>query len=170
VHWWDIYIQVPEGAAEAVSLYLQHLGSAGTVLHDQSVLALSTEPGITAAPPGAGWTVVYGALSVDDTFLTRVCALQQFLDAGIEGAAMPRWKLACRPLETLDYLTQWQRFFHPITIGERLVIHPPWETPVAPASMQTLVLDPSVAFGPQHTYVSCSAGPLPDSSAVWHHP
>lgn len=147
MHWWDIYVQVPEGMAEAVSAYLHHLGSAGVVLHERSMLAISGETCLVTSPQALEWTVLYGALSGDETFLTRVCALQQFLDASVPAAGMPRWQLYCRPLPALDYLTQWQRFFQPITIGERLLILPPWEHPTTSATMERLILDPGQAFG-----------------------
>jgi ribosomal protein L11 methyltransferase len=147
MHWWDIYVQVPENTAEAVSAYLQQLGSAGVVTYDRSVLSLPGDPCIATGPQAVGWIVLYGAFSVEETFLTRVCALQQFLDASLDETVTPRWQLYCRPLLTLDYLTQWQRFFHPLSIAERLMICPPWENPPLPPSMERLILDPGQAFG-----------------------
>jgi ribosomal protein L11 methyltransferase len=147
MHWWDIFIQVPEGTAEAVSAYLQHLGSTGVVTYERSLLFPPGDPCITTGLGAGGWTVLYGALSVDEAFLTRICALQQFLDAAIGGTAAPRWQLYCRPLPALDYLTQWRCFFHPLAIGEHLLICPPWEDPPLPPTMERLILDPGQAFG-----------------------
>jgi ribosomal protein L11 methyltransferase len=147
MHWWDIYVQVPAGIAEAVSAQLQHLGSAGVVLYERTRLAATAETGMTTDSPALGWTVLYAALPEDDTFLTRLCALQQFLEATVDTATIPRWQLLCRPLHAPDYLTQWQRFFQPLTIDNRLIIHPPWEEPPLTPKMARLVLDPGQAFG-----------------------
>jgi ribosomal protein L11 methyltransferase len=47
----------------------------------------------------------------------------------------------------MDYLTQWQQFFQPLYIGERLMIRPPWDTSIVPATMVGLTLNPGPAFG-----------------------
>jgi ribosomal protein L11 methyltransferase len=47
----------------------------------------------------------------------------------------------------VDYLTQWQQFFPPLCIGERLMIRPPWDTLPVPATMTCLTLNPGPAFG-----------------------
>jgi ribosomal protein L11 methyltransferase len=147
MEWWDIYAQVPAGMTDAVSEYLQHLGSSGVVIHESTVLAadgrLSAEQHVEASR----WTVLYAAFSRDDSLLTRVCALQQFLDAFPKNHLSPAWKLYCRLLPEHDYLTQWQQFFPPLYIDTRLVIHPPWESPPLSSGVARLVLDPGRAFG-----------------------
>lgn len=145
MHWWDVYVQVPEGMAEAVSAYLQHLGSAGVVLHEHTVLSVAGDTCLATGLQAVGWTVLYGAWLEDEAFLTRVCAMQQFLEA--ETGGTPGWKVYCRPLPSLDYLTQWQRFFPPLTVEERLLILPPWEVSAAPLTVERLILDPGQAFG-----------------------
>ena len=147
MEWWDIYAQVPEDTTDAVSAYLQHLGSSGVIMHESTVL--SSDGTLDAARPGeaARWTVLYAAFPLDDVFAIRVCALQQFLDTLPKGLPHQAWKLYCRRLQEHDYLTQWQHFFHPLYIGTRLVIHPPWETTTFSADIARLVLDPGQAFG-----------------------
>ena len=141
--WWDVYVQAPDGSGEVVGAYLQHLGSTGVVTYDDAVLS----PGKEIMTYGAGSTVLYGALPVDATLPVRVCALQQFLAECIETTSARHWKLYCRPLRDLDYLTQWHRFFHPFSIAQRLMIHPPWETVTVTPPMDRLVLEPGLAFG-----------------------
>jgi ribosomal protein L11 methyltransferase len=91
--------------------------------------------------------VLYAALPLDDALFTRICALQQFCNAFPQRRPGQAWRLYCRLLREHDYLTQWQHFFPPLYIGQRLVIHPPWETPSLSADMAGLVLDPGPAFG-----------------------
>ena len=145
--WWDIYVQVPESLSEAVSAYLQHLGSAGVVMYDGTALSPGEATWLDTAAHAADWTVLYGALPVDTTLPVRICALQQFLDTCPELSPAPCWKLYCRPRRDLEYLTQWRHFFHPLCIDQRLVIRPPWDTtPLAPGQ-ESLRLDPGLAFG-----------------------
>jgi ribosomal protein L11 methyltransferase len=147
MQWWDIYVQVPEPMEEVVSAYLQYLGSTGVVIYDRTNLSPAGMARLETDAHAAGWSVLYGALPADATLPVRVCALQQFLDASPASSPIPRWKLWCRPLQEVAYLTQWQRFFRPLNVAQRLMIRPPWDTtPVSPA-MASLVLDPGLAFG-----------------------
>jgi ribosomal protein L11 methyltransferase len=147
MRWWDIYVQVPEPMGETVSAYLQHLGSTGVVIHEHTVLSLTQETCLQTSPQASGSIVLYGALPADAALPLRVCALQQFLDASPRNSPDPLWKLYCRHSRNVDYLTQWQRFFHPLCIAQRLVIRPPWDTSPVPPAMASLVLDPGQAFG-----------------------
>lgn len=147
MRWWDIYVQVPEHMGETVSAYLQHLGSAGVVIHDSTVLSLTQEADLHTSPQASGCTVLYGALPADAALPIRVCALQQCLDAAPKNASDPLWQLYCRCCDSMEYLTQWQRFFRPLCIAQRLVIRPPWDTSPVPPAMASLVLDPGQAFG-----------------------
>jgi ribosomal protein L11 methyltransferase len=132
---------------DAVSAYLQHLGSAGVVIHEGAVLS---PDGMLSASQQAGvssWTVLYGAFPQDDALATRICALQQFLDTLSRRTPGQAWKLSCRLLQGHDYLTQWQHFFQPLYIGTHLVIRPPWDTTALSPGVVSLVLDPGQAFG-----------------------
>jgi len=44
-----------------------------------------------------------------------------------------------------DWSERWKRFHHPLVLGERLAVRPPWEAPVG-ADVE-LVIDPAQAFG-----------------------
>jgi ribosomal protein L11 methyltransferase len=147
MQWWDVYVQVPEGVADAVSVYLQHLGSEGVVIYETTVLSPSQESCLCPGPQASGWTVLYGAWPADALLVPRLCALQQFLNTFPDDAAPAPWKLYCQPLRAHDYLTQWQRFFRPLALEERLLIRPPWENTPVPPTMASLILDPGQAFG-----------------------
>src|SRR5712691_3511192 len=143
--WWDIYIRVPESMSDAASAYLSSLGSTAVVFHEQALLIPQHEPCIATWSQTAAWTVLQGALPLDDTLPRQVAALQQWLrtctweDPGVQ--------FYCRPLPDVDYLTQWQQFFPPLCLGERLMIRPPWDTSPVPSTMACLTLNPGPAFG-----------------------
>lgn len=147
MQWWNVYVQVPNKLGGRVETYLQQLGSTGVVTYDEAVLA----PGQATTPEvwthGAGWTVLYGALPANAALSVQICALQQFLATCCQEADPPYWKLYSHPLLNQDYLTQWHRFFHPITIAQRLLIHPPWEQVVVTPPMVRLLIEPGLAFG-----------------------
>jgi ribosomal protein L11 methyltransferase len=143
--WWEIYVQVPESLSEAASEYLHGLGSTAVVFHEQSRLTPQHTVCIETRPETTAWTVLQGALPLEDTLSRRVTALQQWLSAYAD--VTPDVQLYCRPLLDVDYLTQWQQFFQPLCIGERLMIRPPWDTSPVPATMACLTLNPGPAFG-----------------------
>jgi ribosomal protein L11 methyltransferase len=145
MQWWDIYVRVPESMSEAVSAYLHDLGSTAVVFHDQATLAPQHDPCITTLSPTATWMVLQAALPCDAALSTQVAALQAWLSTGAQ--AVPGLQLYCRPLSDVDYLTQWQQFFQPLCLGERLMIRPPWDTSPVPAHMACLTLNPGPAFG-----------------------
>jgi ribosomal protein L11 methyltransferase len=147
MQWWDVYVQVPGNLGETIETYLQQLGSRGVVTYDDAVLSPEQTTAAQVGAHGTGWTVLYGALPVDATLPVRICALQQFLVTCTKGTDVPCWKLYGRPLRDQDYLTQWHRFFHPISIAQRLVIHPLWESVTVTPPMDRLVIEPGLAFG-----------------------
>lgn len=147
MQWWDVYAQVPEGVSLAVGAYLQYLGSSGVVEYEATTLTPETETRLEHIPALPEWTVLYGAFPGDTTLPVRVCALQQFLTTCPMPASRPQWKLWCRQRRDQTYLTQWQHFFQPFVLAQRLLIRPPWETTAVPADLAVLTLDPGMAFG-----------------------
>jgi ribosomal protein L11 methyltransferase len=146
MQWWDIYVQVPESMSDAVSEYLQGLGSSAVVVYDDAALAPRQGPCIDDEPPTPRQTVLHGALP-QTGLAAHVVALQQFLQTCAVSPSRLAWKLYCRPLLDHDYLTQWQHFFPPLRIGEHLVIRPSWDTSPVPHDTACLTLDPGLAFG-----------------------
>ena len=145
MQWWDIYIRVPERMSEVASEYLHDLGSSAVVFHEQAVISPQHDPCIEPLSQASEWTVLQGALPLDPMLPTHVAALQQWMSTCAQ--EIPGVQLYCRPLPDVDYLTQWQQFFQPLSIGERLFIRPPWDTSPIPAHMACLTLNPGPAFG-----------------------
>lgn len=147
MQWWEIYVQAPESMSDVVSEYLHRLGSSAVVVHDMACLLPQQKSCVLTVPHAAGWTVLQGALPVDTHFDLRLRSLQEFLHARSGGCASPPWKLYCHVLLDAEYLTQWQRFFQPLSIGQCLYIRPPWDTTPIPHDMACLTLEPGLAFG-----------------------
>jgi ribosomal protein L11 methyltransferase len=145
MQWWDIYIRVPERMGEVASEYLHDLGSTAVVFHEQAVISPQYDPCIETLSQPSAWTVLQGALPLDIMLPAHVAALQQWISTCAQ--EIPGVQLYCRPLPDVDYLTQWQQFFQPLSIAERLMIRPPWDTSPIPAHIACLTLNPGPAFG-----------------------
>ena len=145
MQWWDIYIQVPESMSEVASAYLHDLGSSAVVFHEQAVISPQHDPCIETLLQTSEWTVLQGALPLNAMLPMHMAALQQWISTCAQEVSGVQ--LYCRPLPDVDYLTQWQQFFQPLCIGERLMIRPPWDTSPLPAHMACLTLNPGPAFG-----------------------
>jgi ribosomal protein L11 methyltransferase len=143
--WWELYVRVPESLSEAASEYLHGLGSTAVVFHEQARLLPQQTICIETCPETTTWTILQGALPLDDTLPTQVAALQQWLS--ISAGETADVQLYCRPLVDVNYLTQWQQFFQPLCLEGRLMIRPPWDTAPIPAAMACLTLNPGPAFG-----------------------
>ncbi|MCL2195888.1 MAG: 50S ribosomal protein L11 methyltransferase, partial [Oscillospiraceae bacterium] len=46
-----------------------------------------------------------------------------------------------------DWAHSWKAYFHPLPVGERLLIQPTWQPAENPQGRAVLLLDPGVAFG-----------------------
>jgi len=46
-----------------------------------------------------------------------------------------------------DWENSWKAYFHPLPVGERLLIQPVWEKPIDPQGRKVLLLEPGLAFG-----------------------
>ena len=145
MQWWDIYIRVPERMSEVTSAYLHELGSTAVVVHEQAMISPQHDPCVATLSQTSEWTVLQGALPLDAMLPTQVAALQQWISTCAE--EVPGVQLYCRQLPDVDYLTQWQQFFQPLYIGERLMIRPPWDPSPIQAHMACLTLNPGPAFG-----------------------
>lgn len=147
MQWWEIYVQSPESLSEIVSEYLVQLGSSAVVVHETAKLRPQDDVCIIITPEAVGWVVLQGAFPADESLHIHIESLQYWLQQLARRNASPPFALSYRLLQHTDYLTQWQHFFQPILIGERLLIRPPWETDAVDPDIACLTLEPGLAFG-----------------------
>ena len=50
-------------------------------------------------------------------------------------------------LDESDWENSWKQYYHPLHIGERIVVTPPWEEYNAQNGEKVIVMDPGMAFG-----------------------
>jgi ribosomal protein L11 methyltransferase len=124
--WLELHIVTPPESHEAVAEICRQAGAQG--------VSLNTDGVITALPVTEG---------LDE----RV----QFLKAQL--SHLPEWDLP--PVQHLterlrdekEWSEAWKQFFHPLRVGERVVIKPSWEDYTPQEGDVVIELDPGMAFG-----------------------
>lgn len=147
MQWWNVYVQTPAQAVDAVSAYLDFLGSAAVVIHDNAGLSACAGPSGDPTRYGRSCTVLQAAFAGCEVFLWQLGMLQRFMAAGAGCEESLPWALYCCKLSDRRYLTQWRDFFHPFRVNDRLLIRPSWDTSPVPRDTACLTLDPGLAFG-----------------------
>ncbi|MEG1778676.1 MAG: 50S ribosomal protein L11 methyltransferase, partial [Oscillospiraceae bacterium] len=68
-----------------------------------------------------------------------------------------RLEMVLENLNEEDWATAWKKYYHPVRVGEHIVVCPSWETYTQQEGDITLILDPGMAFGTgtHHTTVLC---------------
>jgi len=131
MRWAEITIDTPPEAIDAVGQALYGVGCGGFEVRE------------TAKPPA-----VAGYLPVDDRLEDRLTVLQEALAAlpgfGIMGVSTG---LTLKYVEEADWANAWKAFYKPFRVGHRLIVTPPWESPVLAPDDIPLVIDPGMAFG-----------------------
>lgn len=54
---------------------------------------------------------------------------------------------ASRPLPQVDWAQSWKQNFTSFQVGNRLIVHPSWETPCVEKAQVAIEIDPGMAFG-----------------------
>ena len=129
--WLEISLATSAENAEAVADVLARFASAGTAITGET------------QTPGAPFTVrAYlpesaASASVQQQVREAIWHLSQI-------AALP--EPSFRLIEEEDWAESWKANFHPLAIGRRLLVLPPWVLQTDPTRMP-LVIDPGMAFG-----------------------
>ena len=147
MQWWNVYVQTPAHTSDAVSAYLDRLGSAAVIIHEHARLSACREPCVDNTLYIRGSTVLQAAFAGHEELLTRLAVLQRFMATGAGSEAILPWALYCCKLSDQRYLTQWQDFFHPFWVDDRLLIRPSWDTSPMARDKACLTIDPGLAFG-----------------------
>jgi len=94
---------------------------------------------------GQAWVLLRGYLSDSPEHAALLTTLL---------GALPRRPFAdcfgepvVKHLATADWAEAWKVHYHPLRIGEHLIISPSWETPQTQAGDHVIWLDPGMAFG-----------------------
>ena len=132
--WQEVIVATSQAAADLVSDKLIELGSQGTVFDEDAKSADLCR--ITAYYPAS---IDIEAILRE---ITRYLDLLKTYDIPVGNP-----EILSRVLEDSDWAGQWKRFFHPVRIGQRLIIKPSWEKFDAQPEDVIIEIDPGMAFG-----------------------
>lgn len=161
--WAEISIQTTHEAAEMVANIFHDLGSSGVVIEDPELVNSYLRSGrwdYSDIPEEVNTeiVVVKGYLPADEHLDAKLGQfeeeIQQLVSYGIDkGSGITE----CREVMEEDWASSWKAFFHPIKVGERIVIKPSWEEYIKADEDLVIELDPGMAFGTgtHHTTAMC---------------
>ncbi len=131
--YWELRVSAPEDSSEGLTNFLWELGALGVVEEE--------------CPPQTACLRAFFAASASPDRLLGV--LRDYLDglrtlgfavvddAQIAGVDDPGWAEA------------WRTYFHPLPVGDNLLVVPPWEIPQRCRRL-VIVIEPGRAFGTGH--------------------
>lgn len=156
VKWLEVHIDTNHTGLEPVETMLSALGIDGVVIDDETEFEDFLENN------GQYWDYVDEDLRQEMQGRSRITF---YLEAGDEGfAKLGEVRIALEELkktrddcgtllmtlddlEDADWENNWKQYFHPIKIGERLLIRPTWEDEYDAEGRAVLHLEPGLAFG-----------------------
>jgi len=151
MQWAEITVRTTQEATEAVADLFTEAGAAGVIIDDPQLVEQYRGKGVwdycdlpvspdrdvrvtSYLPVITGWEDQLAELR------RKVSLLPAFLDTG---PGEITWRL----VEEEDWANGWKKYYHPLRIGEKLVIKPSWED-YTPAPQELVIeLDPGMAFG-----------------------
>ncbi len=163
--WAEISIQTTHEATEAVADIFHGLGASGVVIEDPELVNSYKRSGtwdycdIPEAEDDSVVTVK-AYLPVDDQLDDKLRLFEQRVNELArhdidKGSGLIR----LREVREEDWANAWKKYYHPIRVGERLVVKPSWQEYPAAAGDVVVELDPGMAFGTgtHHTTAMCLA-------------
>ncbi len=137
--WVEVSLRVDAALSDTVADLLATYGYQGVALEREGIMPDKWDEG--TLPPATHYTV-RAYLPDDDALPPARYALEQALQR------YPVEPPIYRDVAEEDWAEAWKKHYHPIRIGERLVVRPVWETTVdsRPDDIE-IVLDPGMAFG-----------------------
>jgi ribosomal protein L11 methyltransferase len=164
--WAEISIQTTHEAAETVANIFHELGSSGVVIEDPELVNSYLTSGVwdySDIPKESNTEVVTvkAYLPVDDQLDDKLRNFEEeFQQISFRGMDKGKGEMQCREVQEEDWASSWKEFFHPVKVGQYIVIKPSWEEYTATADELVIELDPGMAFGTgthQTTSMCCRA-------------
>jgi ribosomal protein L11 methyltransferase len=137
--WLEVSLVVDGEMAEAVSEVLSRFVSNGVVVESDVKYNDAEDEGTPVGP-----LRIYGYLAVDDKIEERRQGLEEAL--WHLGQISPLPAPAYKTVIDEDWMAAWKKHYHPIPIGERLIVLPAWIEMDTGARIPVRI-DPSMAFG-----------------------
>lgn len=137
--WLEVSMTVDGELAEAVAEVLGRFANNGVVVESGVVYNDAEDEGTPIGP-----VHIYGYLVADEQLEETRRRLTEAL--WHLGQIQPLPEPEYRPIADEDWMSSWKKHYHPIPIGERLLILPAWIEEERPGRAAVRI-DPSMAFG-----------------------
>ena len=126
----EVTVLVGQPGLEAAAALLMDAGAEGVVFDEKD-----------------GLQAVRGYLPADGDLDARIDRLREGLDRLPTFFPGLRVRLSQERVDDASWKDRWKEFFHPLRVGQRIVIAPTWEDPDPRPGDLVLRLDPEMAFG-----------------------
>lgn len=137
--WLEVSLVVDGELAEALADLMARYVEGGVVVESGVRFENIDDEGSPGGP-----VRVFGYIPVDE----KLEATRQKLESGLWHLAQitPLPQAVYRPIEDQDWMSAWKVNYHPIPVGERILILPAW-IDQDPGTRIVVRIDPSMAFG-----------------------
>lgn len=161
--WAEISIQTTHEATEAVANIFHELGASGVVIEDPELINSYRRSGTwdyCDIPEELDTEIVTvkAYLPADDLLDDKLRLFEEQVDdLARHNLDKGNGSIQCREVQEEDWATSWKEFFHPVKVGEKIVIKPSWEEYITLPEDIVIELDPGMAFGTgtHHTTAMC---------------
>lgn len=141
-HWIEITLRVDGEAAEAVAQELHRWCHQGVAVEQDGIAPDTWDEG--AVPP-PDKLLVRGYFPDDERALQTRADIQQTLR--YLNLMYPMPEPVFRRIDETDWAEAWKAHYHPVRLGQRLLLHPQWIDVQAKPNDVVISLDPGMAFG-----------------------
>ncbi len=138
-NWLEVSLQVNGELAEAVAEVLARYAPNGVVVQSTGIAAGPDDYGEPTGP-----LQVSAYLPVDDQLEDTRQKLEQAI--WYLGRIQPLPKPSYKPIQETNWMEAWKQHYHPVEIGERLLVLPAW-VDIPETERIWLKIDPGMAFG-----------------------
>ncbi len=140
VHWIEVKIECDGELAEALSEVLARFVSHGVVVEALTCFIPKTQEN-----EPTGKLSVSGYLAVDEELESNRQKLEEALWhlSQITPISKPKYK----PIKDKNWMEAWKDHYHPVPVGENLLIMPSWHKIKAAEARTVIRINPAMAFG-----------------------
>jgi ribosomal protein L11 methyltransferase len=139
-HWIEVKFVCNGELAEALAEVLGRFVSNGVVIENVTRFNPDTQEN-----ESTGLLQVFGYLALDEDLQQKQTDLEKALWHLSQIMTIPQPEY--RPIVDQDWMTAWKQHYHPIPIGENLLIMPVWKKEPILQGRTIIRIDPAMAFG-----------------------
>ena len=151
--WAEISVKTTHEATDAVANIFHDLGATGVVIEDPKVINDYRASGLwdyceIPEEKDVEIVIVKAYLPSDESLSNKIGLFeQQFNNLSRHDLDKGKGEISWHEVQEEDWATSWKQYFHPIKVGENIIIKPSWEEYERSAEDIIIELDPGMAFG-----------------------